>query len=373
MSRLSKEQQDLILDFYFRCGDETSINQGRDLIAVNPEAAQLYSNLESTLKELDAVKYEPCPDNLVELTISRLNQAVSQNPFQDQSTCPSQPSEDSSPEFSLSELIRVEQNKSNISFAQNAPSFKMWISKHRLAEIAAIAAVLLTVSGIGFPVFSNMRHSSWKTACLSHFGGIGQAIARYAEDHEGQLPSVPLEAGSPWYRVGQQGSENQSNTRHLWILIPDHYAPPNLFVCPGHRGSRPFSGNSEKIAGLCDFPCRKNISYSYQLICSKTKLDLPGTALLLADRNPLFENIYCNPGDQSNSKEFQVRLDPQLLTRMSSNHVGQGQNILRRDGSADFLKERNLNGDDIFTRQGISLYRGTETPCTDGKDNFLVP
>ncbi len=369
MSRLSKEQQDLILDFYFRCGDEASINQGRDLIAENPEAAKLYDNLESTLKELDAVKYEPCPDNLVELTIARLNQAVSLNPSQ---TNPTQSSDDSA-QVSLPELIRAEQNKSNISFTQNASPLKTRIPRLRLAEVAAIAAVVLAVSGIGFPVFSNMRQSSWKTVCLAKFGGIGQAVTRYAEDHEGHLPSVPIEAGSPWYRVGQQGSENQSNTRHLWILIRSGYVPPDLFVCPGHRQSRPFVGDSEKIAGLCDFPCRKNISYSYQLICSNTKLDLTGAALLLADRNPLFENIYCNPGDQSNSEEFHVRPDPQLLARMSSNHRGQGQNILRRDGSADFLKERTLNGDDIFTRQGISLYRGTETPCTDGTDNFLVP
>jgi hypothetical protein len=33
MNRLSQEQQQLILDFYFRCGEQDDIEQGRDLIA----------------------------------------------------------------------------------------------------------------------------------------------------------------------------------------------------------------------------------------------------------------------------------------------------------------------------------------------------
>ena len=35
--------------------------------ARSPEAADLYAKLEDTLKELDSVKYEPCPENLAEL------------------------------------------------------------------------------------------------------------------------------------------------------------------------------------------------------------------------------------------------------------------------------------------------------------------
>lgn len=70
MGSLSKEDKDIILDFYFRCGDEETINRGRDLVASNPEAAILYARLEETLTQLDSIKYEPCPDNLVELTVA---------------------------------------------------------------------------------------------------------------------------------------------------------------------------------------------------------------------------------------------------------------------------------------------------------------
>ena len=77
MDNLNAEDQQLILDFYFRCGEEEDIARGRDLIAANPEAARLYASLEETLTELDNLKYEPCPANLAELTIARLKLAAS--------------------------------------------------------------------------------------------------------------------------------------------------------------------------------------------------------------------------------------------------------------------------------------------------------
>jgi|GEM_PF-197602 len=366
MSCLKKEQQDLILDFYFRCGDDVSINMGRDLIAANPDAAKLYDNLESTLKELDAVKYEPCPDNLVEVTIARLKRAASQGPLD---------LEDSTPQFPISDLIRAEQNKSNLPFPQVIAQPKTRISRYRLAEIAAIAAIFLAISGIGFPVFSNLRQSSWKTACLANFGRLGQAITRYAGDHDGLLPSVPMTAGSPWYKIGEQGSENQSNTRHVWVLIKQEYASPADFVCPGHRQSKPASGDSGSFSTLNDFPCHRNISYSYQLLCGKNNLDTSRNSLLLGDRNPLFENICscCFPANRTGIERFQVILNPQLSVQASSNHRGRGQNVLYRDGSALFMVDRQIGGDDIYTLKGILLYRGSEIPCKDGMDNFLVP
>lgn len=369
MSRLNKEQQDLILDFYFRCGDEISINHGRDLIAANPEAATLYDNLESTLKELDAVKYEPCPDNLVEVTIARLRQAASQ-----ESQRPLE-RENPAPQFAISDLIQAEQNKRNLPFAQATAQNKTHISKFRLAQIAAVAALFLAISGIGFPVFSNLRQSSWKTACLANFGRIGQAISRYAGEHDGHLPSVPMAAGSPWIRIGDQGDENQSNTRHLWILVKLGYASPADFVCPGAPLGRFFSGDSMAVAQLKDFPCHRNINYSFQLLCGNSNLDTSGFLLLLADRNPLFQNVCscCNPINPAQPGCIQNCTDARMMTQMSTNHRGRGQNVLYSSGNAVFLNDRLINGDDIYTLNNITRYQGNEAPCYDGTDIFVAP
>ena len=77
MDGLSREQKGLILDFYFHCGNQNSIELGRDLIAGNAKASQLYVDLEETLTGLDNIKYEHCPSNLVELTIARLKTMAS--------------------------------------------------------------------------------------------------------------------------------------------------------------------------------------------------------------------------------------------------------------------------------------------------------
>src|SRR3989339_881959 len=79
MKSLKKEEKDLVLDFYFRCGSDEDIERARDLIATNSAAALLYDRLESTLTQLDHIKYEPCPDNLAELTVTRLKKAASES------------------------------------------------------------------------------------------------------------------------------------------------------------------------------------------------------------------------------------------------------------------------------------------------------
>ncbi len=357
MSRLSKENQDLIMDFYFRCGDEEAINRGRDLIASNPEAADLYAKLEATLTELDHIKYEPCPDNLVDLTVARLRQV-------------------SDGQARLAELFHVELQKTP------DPSIEAWPTRKRLIfhnffKVAAVAAVFVLVSGIGLPVFSNMRQSSWKTVCTANLGQAGQGIARYSEDHEGQLPYVPMIAGSPWFRLGEQGNENQSNSRHIFQLVKGGYIPQNILVCPGHKGAVSVRGDAKALAQQDDFPCRKYISYSYILLCDKVRPNPSGTLVILADRSPLFGNLcYCSSCQSKNRNTLHsplARLDQAIADRMSMNHRGTGQNVLRFDGSTSFVMDRLIGGDDMYSIQGVNEYQGFEIPCMDKGDIFLAP
>ena len=200
MSNLSKEEKEVILDFYFRCGDQERINQGRDLIAGNPEAAQLYANLEDSLRQLDSVKYEPCPENLVELTVAKLKLAAS------------------SEQARLESLLAAEQRKTaHIESPAATTSRSFW---RNVAEVAAIAAVVLVIVGVSLPSLLRMRETA---VCRANQMRIGRAIASYADDNNGTLPAVAMTAGSPWWKVGYQGAENQSNTRHMWLLVKKGY------------------------------------------------------------------------------------------------------------------------------------------------------
>lgn len=349
MSNLSPEEKELILDFYFRCGDEEDINRARDLVTDNPQAAKLYAGLQDTLAQLDSIKYEPCPDNLTELTVARLKLAASAG------------------KTKLQNLLEKEQKKT---FPDKVTTRQRPFTN--ILEVAAVAAVLLIVTGLGFPLLSNIRQKSRQTACQAKMRNIGDGLAGYANDNKNLLPSVAMTAGAPWWKVGQQGTENHSNTSHLWLLVKENYVGTENFICPGHKEATPAIFNTELTTPNNDFPLRNNISYSSRINCRQARQNAHGAIVIMADRNPIFANI---PHDTENYKfdRFaEIFISEELKKISSPNHSPKGQNILHYDGSVIFISERIISNDDIYTIQGVDEYSGCEVPHDDN-DIFLVP
>ncbi|MBN1815892.1 MAG: hypothetical protein JW828_00940 [Sedimentisphaerales bacterium] len=350
MSELSKEQKDLILDFYFRCGDQQSIDRGRDLIASDAEAAQLYANLEETLTDLDSIKYEPCPDNLVEVTIQRLKVAATAG------------------QNRLEQLLQQEQQRTEALPPLAAQHRDRW---RNFIRMAAIAAVFLFISGISLPVFNNIRDKAWQTACTAHMGNLGAAFGSYMQDYDGRMPSVPMTAGSPWWKVGYQGERNESNTKHYYLMLKLGYVSPEDFLCPGQQDALRLI--PESIQDSRDFPSRQYVSYSFLLRCeANAGQQLRGRVLLASDRNPVFVNIPSDPSRVQGDNFGQIVINEILQKMLSPNHRNQGQNVLWSDGSVKFLRDRIVDGDDMFMINGINVYEGTEIPCSQN-DIFVVP
>ena len=353
MNTLSREEKDIILDFYFRCGSTERINAARDMVASDHRAAELYASLEDSLKSLDSIKYEPCPDNLVELTVARLRLAAS------------------SEQAHLESLLAEEQRRTEVvksSAVITKRSF--W---HNIAEVAAVAAVFLVVVGVYFPATSSMRQIAWRNKCNTNMASVAAGIGGYASDHNGSLPAVDMNPGSPWWKVGNQGQENQSNTRHIWLLVKDGYVDLDNFICPGRGDAQEFD-LSKTTASLNDFPHRDAMSYSFKFMSNNTaRTNVSSKTVLLSDLNPIFENKFTDSAVWGQSDNFtKILISKQLLEMMSSNHGGKGQNVLLGDGSSDFQKSRVMFGDDIFTVKGKSVYSGCEVPI-DNKDIFLAP
>jgi hypothetical protein len=325
MISLSTEEKDIILDFYFRCGDEERINRGRDLIASNPEAAQLYAQLEKTLKQLDSVKYEPCPENLVELTVAKLKLAAS------------------SEQARLESLLAAEQRKT--AQMETTPATTKRSFWRNFAEVAAVAAMILVVTSISAPSLSRMRQAA---LCRARLKNISEAIVRYANDHDGALPAVAMTTGSPWWNVGEQGAKNQSNTRHPWLLVKGGgYIDGKNFLCPGRKDAKAVTYTTAQLANYNDFPSRQHINYSFTLISGKSGQSQKGRkSILLGDLNPVFEQVFDKAGKCvcTPDKPTEVLIEVQLSRIMSANHAGRGQNLLFGDGSSDFKKTRNIFG-----------------------------
>lgn len=368
MNRLNRQEQELVLDFYFHCGQAEDITRGRDLIATNPEAARLYAKLEDSLVDLDQIKYEPCPENLVDLTIARLKLAASAR------TAPQSHSR-------LQELLKQEQAvyadaaASPESAGQPVESRTPAVFKlhHRVGEFLATAAAILLILGILFPSAGFMRQHYYKVTCADNLRQMGQAFSAFAADHNDRLGEPVIQAGSPWWKIGDQGTESHSNTRFPWKLVKDGYVKGNVFVCRGSFAD-PLVFDPAQMSTLRDFPSRKNISYSFILFSDKNTNALQHRRKIIAgDQNPVFQQIPDGQNIYSKLNEFEkILLNEQLRQMLSSSHNCKGQNILSCDGSVEWVSVRTINDDDIYTIRGVNTYTGREIPI-DMNDIFLAP
>ncbi len=375
IEKLSREQKEGILDFYFRCGSEEQIGEARDLIASNPEAAELYANLEKTLKQLDSVKYESCPENLVELTIARLKLAAAEKMEAGgkrhvaKLTAAAVAAKESREQ--LAGLISRQGGDWNGSegkgavFSMREPG--LWL---RFGKGVAAAAVFMVVGTALLTTLNYMRQMSWKIQCNKQLAGVFKGLSNYSDEHDGQVPAVATALGAPWYKVGDQGTDNHSNTRNLWLLVQGDYAKQADFICPGSPLSEAIQFDPNRKASLKDFPDRRNVTYSFRIISSRP-VDLASLRqmALMADLNPVFESL-----QQPTDGQLKLKLDEHLATVNSSNHGHRGQNVLFGDGSVRFIKTRKVGvaNDDIFTLQNTDMYRGYELPVS-ATDAFLAP
>lgn len=224
-----------------------------------------------------------------------------------------------------------------------------------------------------------MRNAGRKITCQNNLSQVGAAFSTFANDHADQIATARVQAGNPWWKIGDQSTEARSNTRHPWQLIKEGYVTGREFICKGNSGANPIDCDEGQMNSLYDFPCRTNVSYSFMLFCDENADALQKRRKIIAsDLNPHFRKISpCQNSCQPQDEFEKVLIDDQLRQIMSANHRGKGQNVLYCDGSVNWLTVRivahnSTKDDDIFTIQGISEYKGCEMP-TNENDIFLAP
>lgn len=342
MSPLKDRQKQLLFDYCIGLTSEEQTAEAEDLIALNDEAAGIYLKLKDALAPLDSIQPEPCPDDLTERTVLRLNDLAR------------------SSQLRLQQLLAGEQARSVTvkgSFLRN------------LGRIATAAAVFMIAWGV-FQTSSNYaRERNYRNRCQAQMGGVFQGLGDYVADNDGKLPALTTEAGTPWWMVGDQGEEDRSKTRCLWRLAQGGYVDPANFVCPGRKQKLVIRFELSQLKNYNDFPSRQHITYSLRICCKEPTMEMLANKVLIADLNPLFEAL-----PQDFSKPLKIQVDEKLLNLNSINHNCCGQSILRGDGSVRFLKTRffGITRDDIYTLQNILNYNGTERPSCE-TDNFIAP
>jgi hypothetical protein len=345
MSPLKDHQKQLLFDYCIGLTSEEQTAEARALISGNDEAAEIHSKFKAALAPLDTIQLEPCPDDLAERTILRLNNLAR------------------SSQLRLQQLLADEQARS---VAVKGPFWR------NLSKIATAAAVFMIAWGTFQASANYARKRSYKNRCQAQLGGIYRGFSNYMADYDGKMPAVATTAGAPWWMVGDQGKESRSSSRPSWLLIKGGHVDQALFVCPGRKLKITIRLTPSQIQQLNDFLYREQISYSSRISCPKSaKKVSPRLRALMSDMNTLFEKL---PRDYSRPLDVNLDRNKDLSVLNSINHDRWGQNILFDDGCVDFCKKRciGITADDPFTLKNTNMYNGTEYPDCD-TDNFIAP
>ncbi|MHC4111040.1 MAG: hypothetical protein ACYSUY_08190 [Planctomycetota bacterium] len=343
MSLLKNQQKQLLFDYCIGLTSGQKTAEAEDLIASNDEAAEIHSKLKAALAPLETIQPEPCPDELAERTILRLNDLAR------------------SSQLRLQQLLAGEQARA---VANKAPFWR------NLGKFATAAAVFMIAWGTFQSSANYARKRYYQSRCQTQLGGVFRGFSNYMGDYDGKMPAVATAVGAPWWNVGRQGPENYSNTRRIWLLIKGGYVDQALLSCPGRPLKIKIKLTPSQIQKLNDFLYREQISYSSRIPCpGSAKKVSPSRKALMSDMNTLFEML---PRDYST--ELKVKLNKELATLNSVNHDRRGQNILFADGCTEFCKNRciGIAADDPFTLQNTDTYNGTELPDCE-TDSLLAP
>jgi hypothetical protein len=341
MTPLSSEQKQLLFDYCIGLTSEQQTAEAEALVASNQEAADIHAKFKTTVGLLDLLETEPCPDDLADCTVQRLNEQVN------------------SSQSRLQQLLASEQAR------DIGNGNRVWVG---LVRRLAMAAVFLIVASVLFNALSYLRYNSRLQRCQAQMAGVFRGLSHYVSDYDGQSPAVASVAGDPWWKVGHQGDENHSNTRNIYLLVRGGYVDPADFVCPGSPCGQVVRMSPAEMKTYKDFPGRDCVTYSFQVSCHRTRNGkLLCRKVVMADWNPLFEEL---PTDYS--QPFLLRLTKNLLTLNSINHKRCGQSVLFGDGRVEFMKTRLIGTDDIFTLQDTDIYQGCEVPSCE-TDFFVAP
>lgn len=250
-------------------------------------------------------------------------------------------------------------------------------------EVVALAVV----SGIAMLLFWSVLGSglnggtlSPRLLCASNLKRIGTSCKIYANDSGGSWPIPAFDegfAGSIDYRVqvgggagtvqsprrsepsqpGPGGTTELSVSRALWMLVRTGDTTLRDVICP-------VSGDTEDptwdLTASYDFVSYKNLSYGYQVPygpdATRPRDGMDNRTVLAADKGPYVNASVSGPPPGLKpiappTRGHQPKSPGPWAAYNSSNHPGEGQNVLYADGHVSFARHPTIgvDGDNIYT------------------------
>jgi len=235
----------------------------------------------------------------------------------------------------------------------------------RMADVVAAASILLLLSAVFVPALSAYRSNVQRSACLGNMSQAAQGFGMYAGDYRESLPMATAGFGGSWMEVGT--TPERSNSANLFTLVRTGHAGLDALACPGNDRAPTRVLEPEAV----DWRSLDEVSYSYRIMSPRVAkvAVLSGRAVVMADRSPVV--IRASRGE------------PIIPEANSPNHGGEGQHVLRVDGTVQWTESPVVRGDNIWlprpieqvihsVRSRVGLVKGNELPDSPD-DAFLGP
>jgi len=248
----------------------------------------------------------------------------------------------------------------------------------RLADMLSLTAVMILGVSVLWPLLSSFRTQSQRMACGTNMSAVATAMGSYASDFRDSLPIASASfAGGTWWDVGT--SPERSNAANLFQLAKARYARLQDLACPGNESAC----TKMSCENMTDWSCSQEVSYSYHIMSAANRPSWGQRAgaapmIVLSDKSPVI--MRAKRGEVINPNEN------------SPNHGGEGQWTIRTDGSALWLNNPEVQGDNIWlpgsiesvikeartqmkllgTAKAMLIIRGNELPSSV-QDIFLGP
>lgn len=253
-----------------------------------------------------------------------------------------------------------------------------------------LAALAVLVILVGPALGGRVRSLSRRELCTANLKGLATSCKIYANENSEKWPmpafnrllvdhggidylnnrgtttGAPTDPGEVGFdRLMESTSLTQQNptggstavsvTRSLWLLVRSGDARADQFICPSTRdvvdpGDVLFDYNTY------DFAAYNNISYGYQVPFgprdTQPREGVDNRQVLMADKGPYYTDRLEPTFTTRRGQLITVSDNPRHWRPYNSpNHGGQGQSVLRADGSSFFAPTplAGVNGDNIYT------------------------
>ena len=232
-----------------------------------------------------------------------------------------------------------------------APTPPGWISRFRLVDLAASAAMLVVAAMLIFPAIGESRFNSRVAACQSRLQDLGVAMADYSDRHDGYFPRIPAKGKLATAGVyaplladaGLLKDSSQLSCPGLGAVRHETFRLPTT--------DQLHSASEEQLA---DLRPRMGGDFGYTLgyvedgrYHNTKNLGRSHFALMSDAPGKISDGSYGSPSGAG---------------LQSLNHGGRGQNVLFEDGRVTFVstgRSAAKDGDHFFTNDDGLIAAGT--------------